>query len=639
MDVSSSHASMFPPTLSPTPANRRAASGSNYPISCWSPEPGARERFIFSDLAAASCIFQPLVCRSRRAEKSGPDRIMSAAPGRMMMARVWVGLLTLARLHTADTHREADGGLAGQESLFSDSEPPGRTRSGGGFFPVPVWRFVKERGDGGEASGFGRPQFRCSDRSLSVRFPLIRHSDLRLQDGRRLLLLPDQCGGSFRTFGPWLLLKLPYTSCHMELWISNGTWFRQLKLRYFDHLLQANVMGVASCENPATSLQLPLPLVTCGATDVTVKLPLGTRLKRVKALGKEGAVGRAITAATPGAVLVQIPTPVNTDSILELIYFDSAGELSTMLAACFTAVTQSGRGRRPRALEEPDLWELWDFDEVPLEPYSPETTPTTQMTEVPWDDESTTTVATVTMVTTEVTFSDAEIFELWGFDEIPDGPYTGDKTTTAPPTRPTTSTPTTSTTTTGSASTTSAALTTNDITSSFTTATSPTTSSSTTATSPTTSSSTTATSPTTSSSTTATSPTTSSSTTATSPTTSSSTTATSPTTSSSTTATSPTTSSSTTATSPTTSDFTTATSPTTSSSTTASSPTTSSSTTASSPTTSATNTMSVAPTTTTSTVSVAPTTTTSTSTTTSSAAPTTTSSAALGVASSTTNTP
>lgn len=58
--------------------------------------------------------------------------------------------------------------------------------------------------------------------------------------------------------------------------------------------------------------------------------------------------------------------------MFEIIYFDSTGEMSTMLAACFNTATQSGRDRHPRALEEPDLWELRDFEEIPLEPFVPE---------------------------------------------------------------------------------------------------------------------------------------------------------------------------------------------------------------------------------------------------------------------------
>ncbi|XP_049909864.1 uncharacterized protein LOC126396070 [Epinephelus moara] len=209
----------------------------------------------------------------------------------MMMAWVWISSVNLARLNTAqEPHRDADGALASLEPLFPDIEPPVEPLSRGGFVPVPVWRFVKvlERGgDDGEAADLGQPQYRCSDGSLSVRLSLIRHSAVSLEDGTRLLSLQDGCQASLRTFGPWQLINVTYTSCHMELWVSNGSWFHQLRLRYFDHLLQETVTGVAACQNPATSLQLALPLVTCRSTDVNVKLPLGARLTRVKALGKD----------------------------------------------------------------------------------------------------------------------------------------------------------------------------------------------------------------------------------------------------------------------------------------------------------------------------------------------------------------
>lgn len=103
-------------------------------------------------------------------------------------------------------------------------------------------------------------------------------------------------------------LIVPGDSFVFSLQISNRTWFCQLKLHYVDHLLQANMTGVAVCENPATLLQLALPLVSCRTTDVTVKLPLGTRLKRVKAPGKDGVVGRALTAMTPGSVCTDTNT-------------------------------------------------------------------------------------------------------------------------------------------------------------------------------------------------------------------------------------------------------------------------------------------------------------------------------------------
>ncbi|XP_051794933.1 uncharacterized protein LOC127530967 [Acanthochromis polyacanthus] len=272
---------------------------------------------------------------------------MSAANGRMMMTWVWPALVLLARFTTAEEpRRDAHGALAGSEALFSDSEPPMETRSGGGFLPVPVWKFVKDAAD---ESDLGRPQFLCSNTSLSVRLSLIRHSDLRLQDGRRLPSLQQGCGGSVGTVGPWLLLKLPYTSCHVASQVSNGTWFHQLKLRYFDHLLRENMTAVVTCEDPAT---LSLPAVSCQSTDVAVKLPLGSRLQKVKALGKDVVVGRVQTSTTPGPVLVQISTPADKDSTFEVIYLDSAGEMCTMLAACFSAARGDGPDRQRRALQD-----------------------------------------------------------------------------------------------------------------------------------------------------------------------------------------------------------------------------------------------------------------------------------------------
>ncbi|CAK6980849.1 mucin-5AC-like isoform X2 [Scomber scombrus] len=372
-------------------------------------------------------------------------------------------------------HRDADGRVADLEALFSDSEPQVETRSGGSFFPVPVWKFLKGRDDDDGDCGdedFSRPHFLCSNSSLSVRFSLIRHSDLRLLDGKKLLALPDGCRGSARTVGPWLQLELPYTGCHTASWISNSARSHQLKVRYFDHLLQANVTGAAACKGPAASLQPAPPLVKCRTTDVTVKLPLGATLRRVKALGKDGVVGTALTMSSSGAVMVQISTPVNTDSILEMVYCNSDGEMSTMLAACFRAETQSV-AHHPRAYSESDYrWELlqqWELENSPTEEKPTEDVNTKNLlddetegltddeTEGLTDDETETTTAcpsegtTVTApVTIQATYPDSEIFELWGFDEIPDGPFTGDQTAlpTTSSTTPTTTVTTTPTTTT-----------------------------------------------------------------------------------------------------------------------------------------------------------------------------------------------
>lgn len=69
---------------------------------------------------------------------------MSADLGRMMMmAWIWVLLVILARLNTADDpHR--DGRLAGLDALFLDTEPPpAETDSGERSFQVPVWKYVE----------------------------------------------------------------------------------------------------------------------------------------------------------------------------------------------------------------------------------------------------------------------------------------------------------------------------------------------------------------------------------------------------------------------------------------------------------------------------------------------------------------
>lgn len=77
------------------------------------------------------------------------------------------------------------------------------------------------------------------------------------------------------------------------LQVSNGVWFCHLQLSYFDHLMQENVTAVAICQNPATS-QPAVPLMACNETEVTVKLPFGTKLKRFTTLG-ENIVGNLAT--------------------------------------------------------------------------------------------------------------------------------------------------------------------------------------------------------------------------------------------------------------------------------------------------------------------------------------------------------
>lgn len=81
----------------------------------------------------------------------------------------------------------------------------------------------------------------------------------------------------------------------LSLQVSNGVWFCHLQLSYFDHLMQENVTAVAICQNPATS-QPVVPLMACNKTEVTVKLPVGTKLKRFTTLG-EKIVGKLTTIA------------------------------------------------------------------------------------------------------------------------------------------------------------------------------------------------------------------------------------------------------------------------------------------------------------------------------------------------------
>ncbi|XP_028319228.1 uncharacterized protein LOC114473664 [Gouania willdenowi] len=295
---------------------------------------------------------------------------MKKVPVRTMMAWIWLGLVAVVRLSMAEEpRRDAAETLADLEALWSDSEPPKEPRSGEEFLPVPVWRFV-EVPDAADSLDLGRPQFGCSDTSLSVRLSLIRHSGLRLQDGRRWLSVEEGCRGSVQSLGSWLLLKIPYTSCHVELLTVNGTHYHQLKVRYLDHLLQANVTAVASCEDPATSSLYPAaPLVRCRATDVTVKLPLGNSLKRVRALGKGDVVGSMLTTSTPDAVLVQISTTADKDSFLEIIYLDSAGEMFSMLAACLKAGEDIERTRQRRDILKQHIKDLWEYGHHPAHQY------------------------------------------------------------------------------------------------------------------------------------------------------------------------------------------------------------------------------------------------------------------------------
>lgn len=68
---------------------------------------------------------------------------------------------------------------------------------------------------------------------------------------------------------------------------GDGVGSLPLKLHYFDQMLKENMTGMALCNHSETSPQTGSPLVTCGAAQVTVTLPQGAKLKKVKDLGKD----------------------------------------------------------------------------------------------------------------------------------------------------------------------------------------------------------------------------------------------------------------------------------------------------------------------------------------------------------------
>lgn len=68
---------------------------------------------------------------------------------------------------------------------------------------------------------------------------------------------------------------------------GDGVGSLPLKLHYFDQMLKENMTGMAVCNNSETSPQAGSPLVTCGVAQITVTLPQGAKLKKVKDLGKD----------------------------------------------------------------------------------------------------------------------------------------------------------------------------------------------------------------------------------------------------------------------------------------------------------------------------------------------------------------
>ncbi|XP_034741577.1 uncharacterized protein LOC117952992 [Etheostoma cragini] len=378
-----------------------------------------------------------------------------------LMVRVCV-CLTLAQLNRAGSQRDAQGRLA---SLVQHSDVNGQLEAGprdraraDRRAPAPVWRSLQGRGKSPGLPGSNQPQFRCSNNTLTLRFSPTRYTNLHLEDGTPLLLLPDRCHGSLHIYRWYLLVKLPNTGCYSTTQIEEGG-YSPLKLHYFDQLLQKNMMGMAVCENPEMS-----PLVTCG-TSITVKLPPETKLKEVKELDDFVYGGYSVSQwKTRNALFVQISKLPDKDSGFELVYLDSTGKLQTKLVICYQKQLTH---RVTRALEEPDIFELWDFEETPVEPYDPDKTSTkiqsiqdttTEMlnseTTVPEDDcmttqapNSETTVPEDDCMTTQAPNSETTLpeddcmttqapnsetvteddstglFELWGIEDIPEEPY------------------------------------------------------------------------------------------------------------------------------------------------------------------------------------------------------------------------
>ncbi|XP_023260249.1 uncharacterized protein LOC111653789 [Seriola lalandi dorsalis] len=357
-----------------------------------------------------------------------------------LMAWVWIGF-TLAQLNNAESRWYAHGRLAGQDELYTGIEQPLDAAPADRSFPSLVWYFLKGSGKGPEKSDFNQPQYRCSNRTLFLRFSLIRYTNLQLEDGVHLLSLPDSCHSSIQIYRWWLLVKLPYTGCQTAVQTGDGNGFHPLKLHYFDRLLKENMTGMAVCDNPSTSPPAVSPLVTCGAAHVTVTLPRETQLKKVKALDFFSSEGYSVRQRkTSSTLFVAISMLPERESVFELVYVDGTGRPCAMLAACYLTLPKKvGRHHVKRAADDPDLFNLWDFNEVPSEPFEPETPVTTQTT-------ASSTAASA--VTEEENFGDFD--EFWGFEKIPDGPYTGTDAetpgSTAAPATTSTTAPATSTT-------------------------------------------------------------------------------------------------------------------------------------------------------------------------------------------------
>ncbi|XP_028446730.1 uncharacterized protein LOC114563928 [Perca flavescens] len=344
----------------------------------------------------------------------------------------WVCIcLTLARLNNAGGHRDAHGRLAGQGELSDGNKQQfeaGPEDAADRSTPAPVWRFLQGTGKTPEISNFNQPQFRCSNGTLTLRFSPTRYTNLNLEDGTPLLSLPDRCHGSIHVSRQYLLVKLPYTGCYTATQAEEGKY--QFQLHYFDNLLQKNMVGMAVCENPGMS-----PLVTCGTTSITVKLPRDTKLKEVKEL--DYFVNEAYSVRqqkTPNDLFVEISKLPDQDSGFEIVYLDSTGKLCTKLAICYQEKLSN---RVKRALEDPD------FEETPVEQF--DLVHSRKDTGMRKDTQLIQLMETATEVNSETVGEgdSKELFELWGIEDIPDEVYDEITTPTAPTITTTNSTKTT----------------------------------------------------------------------------------------------------------------------------------------------------------------------------------------------------
>ncbi|KAM8749968.1 uncharacterized protein AB9X84_014600 [Acanthopagrus schlegelii] len=348
-----------------------------------------------------------------------------------LMAWVWIALM-LAQRNKAGSHRYAQGRLGSQEA-FGAAPQEWTDRSS----YAPVWNFLQVSG----ASDINQPQYRCSNGTLSLRFSLIRYSNLHLEDGAQLLSLPDKCHRS---------IHIPYTGCCTAIQSGEGIGSWPLKLHYFDRLLQENITGMAVCKKTAMSPRAASLLVTCRGESVTVKLPRDAELKKVKRhefLTNQGCSLRKWR--TPAALFVEMSKLPDRDSGFEVVYLHS-GELCMVLAACAPVFSEKdGRHHVRRSLEEPDVFDLWGFDDIPVEPFDPEREQTATTAQATTAQTTTTGSSGTDATIAEENVDDGVFSELWGFEEIPEEPYIGIDMTDAPTTAtattaaPTTSAPTT----------------------------------------------------------------------------------------------------------------------------------------------------------------------------------------------------